>query len=87
VSTEPAGFATQQNRQRAANQADFRIPQWLCRRLLKIGAVDPRQLAGNVSSAGEASLQRYGPIITKCRNRAEFRGFVLNAPLSSAICR
>jgi hypothetical protein len=86
MSTEPAAFATQQKRQRVANQADFRIPQPLCRRSLKIGAVNPRRLTGNVSLAGEASLQRCCPFITKCRNRAEFRGFVLNAPLSSAIC-
>jgi hypothetical protein len=39
------------------------------------------------------SLSRCGmvatlrPVITKWPNQAEFRGFVLNAPLSSAICR
>jgi hypothetical protein len=43
--------------------------------------------------AREFFFDPQGPFATplpdhhKCRNPAEFSGFVLNAPLSSAICR
>jgi hypothetical protein len=61
VNTEPAAFATQQKPPARSESGCFRIPQRLCGRLSKIGAVDARQPTGNVSLPGEASLQRYGP--------------------------
>jgi hypothetical protein len=54
--------------------------------LLKIGGANAGGLAKRVSPAGEASRQRRSRIVTKCWNLARISRFVLNAPLSSAIC-
>jgi hypothetical protein len=81
VTTELAGFA-------AANQLNREYSKWARSGSYKV-------VAGKAAIRAETSrLQPFiqptpgvGGVITKCPNWAGFRGFVLNAPLSSSISR
>jgi hypothetical protein len=71
----------------AANQADSRIPQWIRWRLLNQRPGWSLRPPKNAFLAGASRLQRCRQAITNAGTWPEWAGFVLNAPLSSVICR
>jgi hypothetical protein len=85
VITEPAAVAkhrTEPMRGESGCSQNTATPVW---RLLQIGGLDARPYPGKRFFNLVRLHCNGGPAITKCRNWAELGGFVLNAPLSSAI--
>jgi hypothetical protein len=87
VTTEFAVFATQRAPPTRGESGWFENTAGYQRRLLQIGGVKARGRPETFSLTGCGMVATPVLLITKWPNPAEFRGFVLNAPLSSANCR
>jgi hypothetical protein len=87
VTTEFAAFVTQRVPPARSESGSFENTASYQRRLLQIGGVNARDRPETFSLSWCGMVATLRPVITKWPNQAEFRGFVLNAPLSSAICR